>query len=173
MGIDEEKLCKLQDRVEQNSKLLDEIVTNLVDKYSKPLDDYIKFIKSVLDDEEHPPTNVELDDFVMQLPALLYFTGEGVERLGIREDTSKAIKLEKYNEIYIQVKGTVGVKTATACDETQLETLANTAYSRAYKKIKLKLDLGNELLQSIKKVITRRTVEMELGRVDEGKVRGV
>jgi hypothetical protein len=71
--------------------------------------------------------------------------------------------------VYNKVKGTIADKTALAETESQAEFITNMAYSRAYKKIKLRLDLGNELLQSIKKVITRRTSEYELGKVDQGR----
>lgn len=169
--IDIDKIHQLQNRIDRNSDLIDEIVTNLVNDYCKQLDDYVKFIQSVLQDIEHPPSDLELDDFVMNLPVLLYFTGEGMESLGIKEDTSKAVKMEKYNQIYNQVKGTIADKTALAETESQAEMITNMAYSRAYKKIKLRLDLGNELLQSIKKVITRRTSEYELGKVDQGRFR--
>ena len=60
-------------------------------------------------------------------------------------------------------------KTAKAELATQSEYITNMAYSRAYKKIKLRLDIGNELLQSIKKVISRRTSEYELGKIDGGR----
>lgn len=167
--IDVDEVTKVQNRVENNSRLINEIVDKLVSDYCKQLDDYVKFIKSVLQDTEHPPTDLELDDFVMNLPVLLYFTGEGMESLGIKEDTAKAIKMEKYNEIYNQLSGTIADKTAEAELHSQVEFITNMAYSRAYKKIKLRLDLGNELLQSIKKVITRRTSEYELGKVDGGR----
>ena len=92
--INKEKIKDLQNRIDNNSRLIDEIVSKLVSDYCKPLDDYIKFIQRVLQDIEHPPSDLELDDFVMNLPVLLYFTGEGMESLGIKEDTSKAIKME-------------------------------------------------------------------------------
>lgn len=167
--INKEEVQHLQARIEKNSLLIDEIVNKLVQDYCKSLDEYVKFIQNVLQDIEHPPTDLELDDFVMNLPVLLYFTGEGMESLGIREDTAKAIKMEKYNEIYNKVKGTIADKTALAETESQIEFITNMAYSRAYKKIKSRLELGNELLQSIKKVITRRTSEYELGKVDQGR----
>lgn len=167
--INKTEVKQLQERIEKNSLLIDEIVNQLVQDYCKSLDDYVKFIKRVLQDVKNPPTDLELDDFVMNLPVLLYFTGEGMESLGIREDTSKAVKMEKYNETYNKVKGTIADKTALAETESQAEFITNMAYSRAYKKIKLRLELGNELLQSIKKVITRRTSEYELGKVDQGR----
>lgn len=167
--IDMDEVNQLQERIDNNSKLIDEIVSKLVSDYCKPLDDYVKFIQDLLKDDKNPPTDLELDDFVMNLPVLLYFTGEGMESLGIKEDTSKAIKMELYNEIYNTHKGTIADKTAKAELATQSEYIVNMAYSRAYKKIKLRLDIGNELLQSIKKVITRRTSEYELGKVDQGR----
>lgn len=167
--IDKEKVINIQNRIENNSKLIDEIVNKLVSDYCSALDEYVTFIENVLQDTAHPPTDIELDDFVMNLPVLLYFTGEGMESLGIREDTAKAIKMEKYNETYNKVKGTIADKTALAETESQAEFVTNMAYSRAYKKIKLRLELGNELLQSIKKVITRRSNEYELGKVDRGR----
>ena len=139
--IDVNKINQIQTRIEHNSKLIDEIVADLVNDYCSQLDVYVKFIQSVLQDEQHPPTDIELDDFVMNLPVLLYFTGEGMESLGIKEDTAKAIKMEKYNEIYNQVKGTIADKTALAETESQAELITNMAYNRAYKKIKLRLEL--------------------------------
>lgn len=167
--VDINEVNKVQNRIEKNSELINEIVDNLVSSYCKQLDDYVKFIQNVLQDLEHPPTDLELDDFVMNLPVLLYFTGEGMESLGIKEDTSKAIRMEKYNEIYNELKGTIADKTAKAELHSQVEYITNMAYTRAYKKIKLRLELGNELLQSIKKVITRRTSEYDLGKVDQGR----
>ena len=46
-------------------------------------------------------------------------------------------------------------------------------YDRAYKIVKNKLEYANELLQSVKKVITRRTAELELSRVDDGRFRNI
>lgn len=164
--IDTDKIKDIQKRIENNSKLIDEIVTNLVNDYCKQLDDYIKFIQSVLQDIEHPPTDLELDDFVMNLPVLLFFVGQGQESLGVKLDTAKAIKQEKYNSIYNNLtKGTINDKQSKAELEVQEEEIVRIAYDRAYKIIKYKLEMGNELLQSVKKVISRRTAEISLSNV--------
>lgn len=164
--IDTDKIKDIQNRIENNSKLIDEIVINLVNDYCKQLDDYIKFIQSVLQDVEHPPTDLELDDFVMNLPVLLFFVGQGQESLGVKLDTAKAIKQEKYNSIYNNLtKGTINDKQSKAELEVQEEEIVRIAYDRAYKIIKYKLEMGNELLQSVKKVISRRTAEISLSNV--------
>jgi hypothetical protein len=102
--IDKEKVNEIQNRIENNSNLINELTNKLVDDYCKPLNEYVKFIQSILQDDKNPPTAQELDDFVLNLPVLLYFAGEAQENLGIKTDMAKSVKQEKYNEIYKEVK---------------------------------------------------------------------
>lgn len=166
------KVRQLQKRIDSNSDIVDSIVNKLVSDYCQPLDDYMVFIKSLLDDTTNPPTDRELDDFTLNLPVLLYFTGEAQEALGVKEDVARAVKQELYNEVFDKATGTIADKTASAELATQNEYIAHIAYQRAYKKIKLRMEAGYETLQSIKKVITRRGQEYELARIDPGRIGG-
>jgi uncharacterized protein YukE len=166
------KVRQLQKRINANSDIVDGIVNRLVSDYCKPLDDYMNFIKGILDDTANPPNDRELDDFTLNIPVLLYFTGEAQEALGVKEDVAKAVKQELYNEVYDKSTGTIADKTAAAELATQNEYIAHIAYQRAYKKIKLRMEAANETLQSIKKVISRRMVEYEVARVDSGRIGG-
>lgn len=159
----------LQRQVETNSEVVDAIVNRLVSQYCQPLDDYMGLIREILNDENNPPTNEELDRFTLNLPVLLYFTGEAQESLGIRGDVAEAIKQELYNEAYNQAAGTIGDKTAAAELATQNEFIAQIGYQRAYKKIKLRMEMASEMLQSVKKVISRRMQEYDLSKVDDGR----
>ena len=170
--IDTKKIVVLQDRIDKNSELIDSIVNKLVADYCKSSDDYMDFIRTVLSDPKNPPTDVELDDFTLNLPVLIYFTGEAQESLGVKEDIAKAIKQELFNDMYTISAGTVADKTASAELATQSEYLAHIAYQRAYKKVKLRTEAASEMLQSVKKVISRRMSEYELSRVDAGRVGG-
>lgn len=169
--INKQEIEQLQERIDKNSKLINELTNKLVNDYCKPLNEYVAFIKSVLEDNQNPPSALELDDFVMNLPVLLYFAGEAQENLGIKTDVANSIRQEKYNEIFATIKGTIADKTSASELQTQSEIITHIIYSRAYKTVKLKLEYASELLQSIKKVITRRTAELELGKVDEGRFR--
>ncbi len=166
------KVRQLQRKVEKNSDLINSIVNKLVSDYCQPLDDYISFIKEILDDPNHPPTDRELDDFTLNIPVLLYFTGEAQESLGVKEDVAKAIRQELYNEIFDKSEGTIADKTALAELATQNEYITYIAYQRAYRKIKLRMEAGYETLQSVKKVITRRGQEYELTKIDPGRIGG-
>ena len=171
--VDKQKIKELQERIDGNGTMIEDISNNLVQGYCQQLDNYIAFIKDILADEQNPPTDKELDDFVLNIPVLLYFAGEGQESLGIREDVAKAIRQELYNQAFDNATGTVADKTALAELATQNETITHIAYTRAYKKIKGKCEMANEVLQSVKKIITRRIAEYEVTRVSAERVGGV
>lgn len=168
--LDPDKLDGILKRTDDNSEYINGIVNDIVSKYCKPLDDLMQLFNKILSDVDNPPTDEELDQMTMKLPNLLYFAGEGQEALGIKEDTSKAIKMEIYNKVHMETAGTVSDKEAKASSESQYETVVNAIYTRAYKKVKLRMEAGFEQLQSIKKVISRRCLEKELGRVDNGRL---
>ena len=169
--IEAKKIELLQDRIDNNSKLINDLTNKLVADYCKQLDNYVNFIQGILQDDKHPPTAQELDDFVMNLPVLLYFCGEAQENLGIKTDVAKAVKQEKYNEIYKEVKGTIADKTARSELAAQSETITHIIYDRAYKIVKEKMNAAYELLSSIKKVISRRMNESSLAGIDDGRFR--
>ena len=106
----------------------------------------------------------------MNLSVLLYFCGEAQENLSIKQDVAKAIKQEKYNEVYRELqKGTISDKTSKAELAVQSEEITRIIYDRSHKIVKNKLEAAYELLSSIKKVISRLMSEYELGGVDSGR----
>lgn len=171
--VDVSKVRLVQRRVDANSDVINGIVDSLVAKYCDALDDYMKFIRDVLQDDERPPTDVELDDFTLNIPVLLYFTGEAQEALGIKEDVAKAVRQELYSESYENATGTVGDKTAAAELATQAELVTHIAYQRAYKKVKLRMEAASETLQSVKKVVSRRMSEHEITRTGPVRMGGI
>lgn len=172
--IDDESvyaITEISDRIDRNSAFINTMANELVDTHCQPLNEYVTFIQGILKDDKHPPTSAELDDFVLNLPVLLYFCGEAQENLGIKTDVAKAVKNEKYNEIYKQVKGTIADKTAASELEAQSETITHIIYDRAYKICKEKMNAAYELLSSCKKVISRRISEAELANLDGGRIK--
>lgn len=165
-NIQLQKIKDIRLRVEDNSKLIDEIVDGIIKPYCKDLDNYVHFIADCLKDGENPPKDAELDDFCMNLSTYIYFAGGMCEQLGIRDDISKALWKEVYNTSRNNVdKGTVSDKDSLAELAAQQEQLTNICYSRAYKTMKAKVDNAQELLQSCKKVLSRRMQEAELTRI--------
>lgn len=164
-NVNLEKLSTIKLHIENNSKTIDDIVQNILEPYVKDLDDYVMFIKDCLNDGQNPPTDVELDDFCLNLSTYIYFAGALCEKLGIRDDISKAVWKEMYHSTRNDTdRGTVADKDSIAELASQQEQLVNICYNRAYKICKSKVENAQELLQACKKVLSRRLTEMELTR---------
>lgn len=152
--------------VEDNSTQIDEIVDGIISPYCHDLDKYVLFIKDCLADGENPPTDSELDDFCLNLSTYIYFAGGMVEQLGIRDDISKAVWKEMYHTSRSNIeKGTIDDKNSLAELQSQQEQIVNICYNRAYKTMRAKVENAQELLQSCKKVLSRRMQESELTRI--------
>ena len=158
--IDDVKSIRLH--VENNSEHIDKIVGDIINPYCKDLDDYVKFIKEGFQGGNNPPTNEELEDYCLNLSALIYFASGMCEQLGVRDDISKAVWKEMYNTKRQESSGTVADKDSSAELSSQQEQLTNICYSRAYKTMKAKVENAQELLSSCKKVLSHRMQEMSL-----------
>ena len=153
----------IQNKVENHSSTVDDIVNAIIKPYSEDLDRYVSFIKDCLKDGERPPTDEELDDFCLNLSTLIYFSGGMCEYLGIRDDISKVVYKDIYHESRSKLeKGTVADKDSLAELASQKEALVNVCYTRAAKMMKAKVENAQELLGSCKKVLTRRMQEYSL-----------
>jgi hypothetical protein len=161
---------EIKEQVESNSRKLDKIVDDIINPYCNDLDEYVGFIKDCLCNGETPATTKELEDFCMNLSTYIYFAGAMTERLGIRDDISKAIYKEMYNTQRDSIdKGTVADKNSLAELASQEEAIISAAYSRAYKIMKGKVENAQELLGSCKKVLSHRMLEEEMTNFNGGR----
>lgn len=151
----------IMQNVDNLSDTIKKISDKLVNNYCKDLDDLMSTIREELQDNGGI-TDAELEFHIMDLANTLYFTGSTQEDLGIKEDTCKAIRQEVYLKARDSGKGTVADKTGRAELAAQSETLTLAIYSRTYKKVKLKVEAGYEMLNSLKKIMNRRISELEL-----------
>ncbi len=161
-----DRVHEVQQKVEEHSRVIDDIVYDIIQPYCKGLDKYVDFIRECLKDGTNPATDEELEDWCLNLSTLIYFAGGMCEQLGIRDDISRSV----YKEIYhtarsSQNKGTVQDKDSLAELASQEEQLVNICYNRAYKTMKAKIENAQELMSSCKKSLSRRMQEMELTRL--------
>ena len=169
-NIDQEKVTDIMKRVETSSNKMDEIVDTIITSYVEELDKYVSHIDERLCDKGNPPADEELDKFCLNLSSLIYFASSMSERLGIRDDIAKATYKEVYNTTRDSAeKGTVQDKNTLAELSAQQEQLVSVAYTRAYRIVKAKVDSAQELLASIKKVISRRMQDQQLTNISGGR----
>ena len=168
--LDKEKISKIRDKVDIDSEKLQEIVNEIIRPYCEDLDKYVDFIRSILKDGENPPTAQELDDFCINLSVYIYYASGMQEALGIKDDIAKALYREMYNTCRDNIeKGTVADKDSLAELASQQEYLTSVLYKRAYSIVKAKVSSAQEILASIKKIISRRVSEMEITRMTGGR----
>lgn len=160
------KIKEVCERVDIDYNQLNEIINGIIEPYCKDLDKYVDFIKSILKDGENPPTAQELDDFCLNLSVYIYYASGMQEQLGIKDDIAKAIYKEMYHGTRASVdKGTVSDKDSIAELRSQQEYLTSVCYKRAYGEVKAKVAAAQEILSSVKKIISRRMSEYELTRI--------
>ncbi len=171
-NIDKKEIDGIIYNTENNSEYIQSLVDELVVKCCDKLDGYIEYVSKQMNDPDYELTSKQLDDIIMTIPAMLYYVGTQQERLGIQRDVSKASRDLLYNKIYSETSGTAGVKKATAETELFNEDMVTTVYKSAYETIKAKVSFALELLQSAKKVISRRMAELELSKSNPFKDKG-
>ena len=164
--LDNEKIEDICNKVNLDSDKIQEIVNGIITPYCKDLDKYVDFIREILADGEHPATAQELDDFCMNLSVYIYYASGMQEQLGIKDDIARAVYKEMYHSSRDSIeKGTVADKDSLAELASQSEYITSVCYKRAYTIVKAKVSAAQEILSSIKKIISRRMTEMELTRI--------
>lgn len=151
----------IMNKVDNTSNIIKEISDKLVENCCGELDTIMNELHNLLGSSKELSTDT-IQNYILYLANTLYFVGSAQEDLGIKEDTCKAIRQEVYSRAREEATGTVADKTAKAELISQQETIVLNIYSRAYKKVKLRMDAGYEMLNSLKKVMNKRITEMEL-----------
>lgn len=159
------KLSEAMGDIDNDSGYIDELAKPLVDACCGKLDDFIKYVSSIISDRDNPVTDAELDDIILTIPTLVYFAGEMQEQLGIKYDVSNTRRQNIFNSTIVNTSGTVMDKKAIAELGTEELDMIKIVYARAYNCIKMKISTAMELLQSAKKIVSRRMQSLELSNV--------
>jgi len=161
--MDENKLRSKRREVEEYGGKVDALVDSICKKYSNDLDDLVNKLKIIFKDSTRLTVD-ELEIICLKVPVYMYNLAEGLESIGIMSDSAKTIKLEEYNNHYANAHGTINDKKAESENLVLTETFVELAYTRAYKKLKLKYEVCNQLCSAIKNVLRKRLSEIELSR---------
>lgn len=160
--VDLDKLNQNNERVEALASVVREMVKKIVDEACSDLDKYMDIIDQILRDENNPVSDAELEDFTLNLPSLLYLVSARREELKVKEDVAKAVHKDVYNRVREKAQGTVADKDTAADLAAQSEAITVIVLQRAGSTIKTREEAAWEMLNSVKKVLTRRTAELEL-----------
>ena len=94
----------------------------------------------------------------------LYYLSGQLGHLETEESIAKVTQKIAYNEARLRAEGTVSDKDSKAEQAVEQDTLVTIVFTRAKKCLQDKRDLSLELLNSLKKIVSRRISEYEMTR---------
>lgn len=169
-NADTDRITQVMQETEENSAYFEDTSLRVVEAYTQSLDDLMKAIYQDIILVDYP-SELTLEKYFLELTNTVYFMGEKLESLGVRDDMSRAQYKEVYNSAYLgnQIKDvekknktTVAENQAVAENAALYENTVNSIYSRAYKIFRYKIDAANEMIKSLSKIISRRMQESNL-----------
>jgi hypothetical protein len=150
-----------QEQVDEYSNIVDTLVDRSVRSYCKDLDDYLKVLGNLFTSKEVIITDLQLEDIILRLPQLIYWASEGQEILGIKEDIAKSLRNDGFIKAFLEKQGSISQRNLQAEMDVLVEEYTQLIYSHACKKIKLKVTYAMEMLQSAKKILSKRMEDSE------------
>lgn len=152
----------LNQEISENSKLIEDIAFNISKEFTQELDKVMGICKSIFQSKDKI-TNQEIEDLLTQLPSILYFVNEGQEAVGIKQDIAEMTRKTNYNIAREKANGTVADKNTTAEGQVINEAINEIIYQRAYKLIRAKIEMAQEMVNSLKRIFDARMMEYQIG----------
>lgn len=152
----------LNQEISENSKIIEDIAFNISREFTQELDKVMGTCKSIFQSKDKI-TNQEIEDLLAQLPSILYFVNEGQEAVGIKQDIAEMTKKTNYNIAREKANGTVADKNTTAEGQVINEAINEIIYQRAYKLIRAKIEMAQEMVNSLKRIFDARMMEYQIG----------
>ena len=90
----------IMNRVETDSKLIDDVVDKVVKKYTGSLEEYVDSVKTFLENGVDELTVTDLNNMSLRIASYLFFLSSNLEKVGIRQAVSEQVRNEKYNYEY-------------------------------------------------------------------------
>lgn len=152
----------LNQEISENSKLIEDIAFDISKEFTQELDKVMGTCKSIFQSKDKI-TNQEIEDLLAQLPSILYFVNEGQEAVGIKQDIAEMTRKTNYNIAREKANGTVADKNTTAEGQVINEAINEIIYQRAYKLIRAKIEMAQEMVNSLKRIFDARMMEYQIG----------
>lgn len=170
-NIDKQKVTDLLNQTEENVTYFRNVTDQVVESYTKPLDDIMKAIYNDIVIVEDPPLQV-LEKYFLELTNTLYFVSENYEKLGIYKSLSDAAYKEVYDRKYLDEASDKGTDRKSKKTVAEITSIANSAaiyesataniYERAYAIVKTKLSNAQTMVSTLSKIISSRMTETQI-----------
>lgn len=170
INLRQEEIEDVKETVDSYGDIVESVVNEIIEKEVSVLDDTIYDIQELLVNKDMIDVE-DLTYYIAYLPTLIYYVGDRAESVGIKSDSSNVVRKQKFDDFYLLAKGkTVNDKTSETNKLIINESVVESAYKRAYKKIQSRLDIADMVLTSLKKVLQWKITELETSARNSGGV---
>ena len=153
----------IMNRVETDSKLIDDVVLKVIDKYTGKVNEYIDSIKTFLENGTEDMTLDDMNRISLRVASYLFFMSDSVCKASIRNSIAEQVRNEKYNQEYCNItSGTIADRTAKATELVKQEEVINIIFDKVYRTMKLKYSALEKLADTIRKIQTVKVNEMQI-----------
>lgn len=181
VDINIDSLSEKLSNTEISYNSLNEISDTIMKSYCSALDESMQDIYNEIISTNGNYDPRLLDIHCLKLTNILFFMQDKLESVGLKEDISRSLAKESYNRAYLdnqakdaagKNKTTVAESTAVAEEKSKEEQVVTFLYNRCYKLLKQKIDSGYEMVNTLRKIITKNIQEMSLSRFDNKVILG-
>lgn len=170
-NLDTSKVEKLLNETTANVTYFNNSCAEVIKKYSQPLDNLMSdlYIECIKDGNATVET---LNKYYLELSNMVYFMIDKLEQLSVYSDMARSASKEVYSKSYLsnQVKETGTGKNKTTVAElqaqaelsSQYESVVASIYDHAYKVVKGKVSSAQDMMNTLRKILTVKSNEMQL-----------
>ena len=170
-ALDTTKVDRLLNETTVNVTYFNNACADIIKKYSEPLDNLMSdlYIECIKDGNATVNT---LNKYYLELSNMVYFMVDKLEQLGVYSDMARSASKEVYSKSYLsnQVKETGTGKNKTTVAElqaqaelsSQYESVVASIYDHAYKVVKGKFQSAQDMMNTLRKILTVKGNEMQL-----------
>ena len=145
-------------KIDMDSKTIETIVKQIVDKEIGFINEYVDDINKALDEDDL--TVEQLNRILIRLCSFSYYIAERQEMLGVRSDIADMLHKEVYNNNFLDSVGTIAKKQSLAEEMAKEEAVVSIVYNKAYKILKNRRDSIDKYSDAVKKVIHSKITEL-------------
>lgn len=137
---------------------LTKIADDIVKKNSTDLDKTIKEIENNIENI----TNDDIRKYILKLASITYYFGDKVEHSDLKKNCANALLKETTAREFAINSGSVASRQNEALINTSNETAVNMLYGAVAGQLKVKLQLANKMLDSLKNVLISRNADAKI-----------
>ena len=151
------------DRVENDSVLINNVVTKVMNEYTGKINEYIDSIKTFLEEGTESLSLDDMNRISLRVASYLFFMSDNVCKASIRNSIAEQVRNERYNQEYCSLtSGTIADRTAKASEAVKQEEVVNIIFDKVYRTMKLKYSALEKLADTIRKIQTVKVNEMQI-----------